>query len=63
MKDPNRIKPILERLETAWSNNPELLLYEIIAMTTHDTDIFDYKDDEELISYIEERIKEYESSK
>lgn len=58
MRDPNRIKPILKKLEDYWTKNPDLRLGQIIAncVRAHDDrlncDPF-YFEDEDLVNGLE----------
>lgn len=61
MRDPNRIKPLLKRLYAAWKRHPDLRLAQIIAMAEQGVDIF-YMEDEDLVTYIEDRFRELEDN-
>lgn len=58
MRDPNRIKPIIQKLEDYWTRNPDLRLGQIIAncVRAHDgrlnCDPF-YLEDEDLVAGLE----------
>lgn len=56
MRDPNRIKVILDRLEKVWEKNPDLRLGQLIGLAEHDMFepvTFRSLEDEELITRIE----------
>lgn len=49
MRDPKRIKPVLEKLQVYWENNPDLRLGQIISnfsrMAGYSADSFYVEDD------------------
>ena len=56
MRDPNRIKPILERLEKQWLKVPDWRLGQLISNVIGGADTF-YIEDENLIDGIENYFK------
>ncbi len=62
MRNPERIKPILDRIEAVWKNNPDLRLGQILVSTLqHEKNVANSNvhlvlfniGDENLVSYIE----------
>ena len=60
MRDPKRIKPLLEQIEKVWLKHPDLRLCQLLSNHFPDcNDLFYIEDDklmEELKSYDEERL-------
>lgn len=56
MRDPNRIKPILERLEKVWSAHPDLRLSQLIMNLETDERLYTlyYVEDVDFITSLEE---------
>lgn len=53
MRDKERIKPLLERLEVVWKEHPDLRLGQLILNVVRDPALY-YLEDEEIINSIEE---------
>ena len=58
MRDKNRIKPFLERLEKVWNEVPDWRFGQLVcnALNSIPKDPF-YVEDDEMIKYFEERCK------
>jgi len=56
MKDPNRIKNILEKLKEIWERYPDLRFGQLIMNLFKDYELF-FMEDEELLKEIEDLIK------
>ncbi len=60
MRNPERIKELLNLIEDFWTKNPDLRLVQIISLITkNDTAPF-YIEDEILIDNLKQEIKKYE---
>lgn len=50
MRDPKRIKPLLEKIEKLWTNNPDYRLGQLIMVITktdeHNPKLFNMEEDE-----------------
>ena len=53
MRDKERIRPLLERLEKIWKEHPDLRLGQLILNVVRDPALY-YLEDEEIINSIEE---------
>jgi hypothetical protein len=58
MRDPARIKPFLERLQTAWMINPDLRFTQLFVNVFQGGDPY-YLEDDEAIRRIEKQTKGY----
>lgn len=61
MRNPARIRPILEKVEAAWINNPDMRLGQLLinlAPAEYRQDIF-YMEDEELVAGLDKYIENY----
>jgi hypothetical protein len=58
MRDPDRIKPFLERLEKAWRVDPDLRFTQLFGNVFRDEDPY-YVEDDDTIKRIEEQMKGY----
>ena len=60
MRDPNRIKPFLEKIEKLWSENPDWRFGQLVINVTNtgviNTEIFHMEEDE-FLKKIEEQKK------
>lgn len=57
MRDPARIRPLLERLAAAWERYPDLRLGQIVSNASPDRDSFNIED-EALLRVIERQLRE-----
>ena len=53
MRNKERIRPLLERLEAVWKEHPDLRLGQLILNVVKDPALY-YLEDEEIVSSIEE---------
>lgn len=61
MRDPSRIKPLLEKIEAVWINNSDLRLGQLLinlAPAEYRQDIF-YMEDEELEAGLDKYIEDF----
>lgn len=61
MRNPARIRPILEKVEAVWINNPDMRLGQLLinlAPPEYRQDIF-YMEDEELVVGLDKYIEDY----
>jgi uncharacterized protein YihD (DUF1040 family) len=56
MRDPNRIRNILDKLQEIWERYPDLRFGQLIMNLFKDYELF-YMEDEELMQEIEDLIK------
>jgi hypothetical protein len=56
MKDPNRIKNILDKLKEIWERYPDLRFGQLIMNLFKDYELF-FMEDEELLKEIEDLIR------